>query len=151
MKIISINPIFLAGICNPIFLLGFCILCIVINTVFMQFLHYDSQYRLVNPQHYNVDVITQEDYKQLSNPANRSVKLSSGNTLAKAEAWNTRVLPKYKSVNNGSQYVLVTLRGTAPFMHQWYSGVLPIFIVCSFGLFCAIKQQKQKQMQKEIV
>ena len=128
---------------NPIFLAGFCILLIVINTVFMQFLHYDSQYRLVNPQHYNAEVITQEDYKQLSNPANRSVKLSSGNTLTKTEVWDLRVLGKYKSVNNGSQYVLVTLRGTAPFIRQWYSGVLPIFVVCIFGLFCAIKQRRQ--------
>jgi len=120
-----------------------CILWIAINTVFIQFLHYDSQYRLLNPQHYNVDVITQEDYKQLSNPENRSVKLSSGNTLTKAEIWDSHVLPKYKSVNNGSQYVLVTLRGTAPFIHQWYSGVLPIFVVCIFGLFWGIKQRRQ--------
>ena len=128
--------------------IGVCIiLWIAINTVFMQFLHYDSQYRLLNPQHYNIDVITQEDYKQLSNPENRSVKLSSGNTVIMAEGWDSHVLPKYKPVNNGSQYVLVTLRGTAPFMRQWYSGVLPIFVVCIFGLFCGIKQCRQ--MQKE--
>ena len=128
--------------------IGVCVLWIAINTVFTQFLHYDSQYRLLNPKHYNVDVITQEDYKQLSNSENRSVKLSSGNTLIKAEVWDSLVLPKYKSVNNGTQYVLVTLRGTAPFMRQWYSGVLPIFVVCIFGLFCGIKQHRQ--MQKEL-
>ena len=139
MKFISINSISLAG---------FCILWIAIDTVFMQFLHYDSQYRLLNPQHYNVDVITQEDYKQLSNSENRSVKLSSGNTLTKAEVWDSLVLPKYKSVNNGSQYVLVTLRGTAPFMRRWYSGVVTIFIICIIGLFWGIKQRRQ--MQKEL-
>jgi len=138
MKFISINSISLAG---------FCILLIAINTVFMQFLHYDSQYRLLNPQHYNAKVITQEDYKQLSNPENRSVKLSSGDTLTKAEVWDSHVLPKYKPVNNGSQYVLVTLRGTAPFMRQYYSGVLPIFVVCIFGLFCGIKQHRQTQKE----
>jgi len=135
MKCITINSFFLAG---------FSILWITIHTVFMQFLLYDSQYRSVNPQHYNVRVITQEDYKQLSNPENRSVKLSTGKTVTgRTQAWYSDVLPKYKSVNDGSQYVLVTLRGTAPFMHQWYSGVLPIFVVCVFALFCGIKGRKQ--------
>jgi hypothetical protein len=116
---------------------------IVINTVFMQFLHYDAQNHLLNPQHYDVDVITQEDYKQISNPENKSVELSNGKRyVAKAEGWEANILPKYKPVNNGSQYVLVTLRGTAPFMTQWYSGVIPIFIVCMVGLFWGIKRQK---------
>jgi len=127
---------------NSIFLAGFCILWIAINTVFMQFLHYDSQYRLLNPQHYNVEVITQEDYKQLSNPENRSVNLSSGKTKTKGDTWDSHVLPKYKSVNNGSQYVLVTVKGTAPFIYQWYSGVLPIFVVCIFALFYGIKRRR---------
>ena len=128
---------------NSMFVAGFCIMWIAINTVFMQFLHYDSQYRLLNPQHYNVEVITQADYKQLSNPENRSVTLSSGDTKTKADTWDSHVLPKYKSVNNGSQYVLVTVRGTAPFIYQWYAGVLPIFVVCIFALFCGIKRRKQ--------
>ncbi len=136
MKCISINSMFLAG---------FCILWIAINTVFMQFLHYDSQYRHLNPQHYNVDIITQEDYKQLSNPENRSVNLSNGKTKTKGDKWNSHVLPKYKSANNGSQYVLITVRGTAPFIHHWYSVVLPIFAVCIFALFCDIKGRKQTQ------
>ena len=136
---------------NSLFLAGFSILWITIHTVFMQFLYYDSQYRSVNPQHYNVRVITQEDYKQLSNPENRSVKLSTGKTVTgRTQAWYSDVLPKYKSVNDGSQYVLVTLRGTAPFMHQWYSGVLPIFVVCVFALFCGIKGRKQVKKELNI-
>ena len=134
---------------NSLFLAGFSILWITINTVFMQFLHYDSQYRLLNPQHYNIRVITQEDYKQLSNSENRSVKLSTGKTVTgRTQAWYSDVLPKYKSVNNGSQYVLVTLRGTAPFIHQWYSGVLPILVACIFVLFFNIK--RRKQVKKEL-
>ncbi len=135
---------------NSISLTGFCILLIAINTVFMQFLLYDSQYRLLNPQHYNVDVITQEDYKQLSNPENRSVKLSSGNTLTKAEVWDSHVLPKYKSVNNGSQYVLVTLRGTAPFVRRWYeSAVMPIVaVLLAIPLLNIIIRKRLKEPQK---
>lgn len=130
----------------------FCIVVLIaIQSVFFQFLHYDSQYRHLNPQHYNVDVVTQEDYKQLSSPENRSVKLSSGRLLKKADAWDSLTLPKYKSVNNGSQYVLVTLRGTAPFIHQWYSGVLPIFIICIVGLFWGIKPKRLQEQQENDV
>lgn len=141
----------LKGKRNNIPLVCFCALTamwIISNTVFMRFVHYDSQYRLLNPEHYNVEVITEEDHKQLSNPENRTVTLSSGTTLTKAEIWDSHVLPNYKSVNNGSQYVLVTLRGTAPFMRRWYSGVVTIFIICIIGLFWGIKQRRQ--MQKEL-
>ena len=112
-----------------------CIIWIAVSTVFMRFVHYDSQYRLLNPEHYNVDVITQEDYQQLANPENRSVELTNGRTLKKSDMWDSHVLPKYKPVDEDSRYVLVTLRGTAPFMQQWYSDVLPIAAVCVIGLF----------------
>ena len=111
-----------------------CIMWIAGSTIFMQFVHYDSQYRLLNPDHYNADIITQDDYKQLANPENRSVDLASGRTLKKGDVWDSHVLPKYKPVNDNSQYVLVTLRGTAPFMPLWYQCVLPIAAVCFVGL-----------------
>ena len=139
-------------------LAGFCAVAIVWimgETIFMRFVHYDSQYRLLKPEHYNAEVITQEDYKQLSNPENRSVKLSSGTVLKKAEIWDSHVLPNFKSVNNDSQYVLVTLRGTAPFMPQWYSGVMPIVIgsvvLALFGLIRKRFQGPQKNEEKNIV
>ncbi|MBN1983592.1 MAG: hypothetical protein JW795_18800 [Chitinivibrionales bacterium] len=130
-------------------LLGFCavaIVWIIGETIFMRFVHYDSQYRLLNPEHYNAEVITQEDYKQLSNPENRTVALSNGSTLTKSEIWDSHVLPNYKSVNNDSQYVLVTLRGTAPFMSQWYSGVMPIVIG---GVLLALLGLISKRFQED--
>ena len=130
------------------FFCAFAVMWFIINTVFMRFLHYDSQYRLLNPEHYNVKVITEEDHKQLSNPENRTVTLSSGTTLTKAEKWDSHVLPNFKSVNNSSQYVLVTLRGTAPFMDQWYSGVVPTFIICIIGLVWGIKRKRLKEPKK---
>jgi hypothetical protein len=138
MKSISYNSSLLIAFC-------FCIIVwIAIQSAFFQFLHYDSQYRLLDPDHYNVEVITEEDHKQLSNSENRTVMLSNGTTKIKEDIWDSHVLPKYKSVNNGSQYVLVTLKGTAPFIHQWYSSVLPIFIICIIGLFWGIKSKTVK-------
>ena len=123
-----------------------CFMFIAINTGFIH-LHYDSQNRLLNPENYNVEVVTGEDYKQLSNPENRTVALSNGSKLTKGDRWDPHVLPKYKSVNNGSRYVLVTLRGTAPFVHLWYeSAVMPIVIV---GVVLALYGLKRKRLQEQ--
>ena len=121
-----------------------CITLIVVNTVFMRFLHYDSQYRVLNPAHYNVDVITQDDYQKLTDSEDQSVSLSNGKIVSgRTEAWYSDVLPKYKPVNDSSSYVLVTVRGTAPFIHHWYSGVLPILIVCLLALAYVLRANKQ--------
>jgi hypothetical protein len=56
MKSISYNSSLLIAFC-------FCIIVwIAIQSAFFQFLHYDSQYRLLDPDHYNVEVITEEDH-----------------------------------------------------------------------------------------
>ncbi len=126
----------------------FAVMWIIIDTVFLRFVHYDSQYRLLNPEHYNVEVITEEDHNKLSNPENRTVTLSNGTTLTKGDVWDSRVLKNYKSVNNGSQYVLVTVRGTAPFMDKWYGSITPIFTLCIIGLFWGLKRKRVEEPQK---
>jgi len=139
------------GKVNNIVLAFFCLIVaiwIIGHTVSMRFWHYDSQYRLLNPEHYNVEVITEEDHKQLANPGNRTVTLSNGTTLTKGDIWDSRVLPNYKSVNNDSQHVLVTVRGTAPFMDEWYVNVGPIFIICMMGLLWGIKRKRLEEPQK---
>ena len=128
-----------------------CVTFIAINTVFIHFVHYDSQYRSLNPEHYNVEVVTDEDHKQLSNPENRTVKLSNGGTVTnRSDAFYSHTLPNYKSVNNGSQYVLVTLRGTAPFVSRWYeSAVMPIVAaVFAIPLINIIIRKRLKKTQK---
>ena len=125
-----------------------CIISIVVKTAFMQFLHYDSQYRIMNPKHYNVEVITQDDYKKLSSSEGQSVTLSNDKTVSgRTEAWHSNVLPKYKPVNDSSSYVLVTVRGTAPFIHHWYSGILPILVLCLLALFYGLRANKQAQFE----
>ncbi|MHC4060215.1 MAG: hypothetical protein ACYSUC_05405 [Planctomycetota bacterium] len=135
------NSIPLACFCAVVFM------WIITETVFMRFVHYDSQYRLLNPEHYNVEVITEEDHKKLSNPENKSVMLSSGITLTKGDIWDSRVLPNYKSVKNASQYVLVTVKGTAPFIDRWYSNIIPISIICIIGFFWGMKYKRFEEQQ----
>ena len=127
-----------------------CVIFIAVDTVFIHFVHYDSQNRLLNPEHYNVEVITEEDHRQLSNPENGTATLSNGTTITKGDRWDPHVLPKYKSVNNGSQYVLVTLRGTAPFVRLWYeSAVMPIVIVGIVLALLGLKRKRSQEQQKD--
>jgi len=99
--------------------------------VFMHFVHSEAQYRLLRPEHYNVQVVTAEDYRLLADPMNREVTLSDGTTLGKAPIWDDSVLPNYKPAGNGTHYVLVTTKGTAHFLPY----VSPYFLL--FGFFAA--------------
>jgi hypothetical protein len=80
---------------------------------FARFLHYDAQNRLLAPEHFDVQVVTADDYRKLSDPAVREVALSDGSTFIKAEVWERNVLPNYKPTADGGLYLLVTTKGTA--------------------------------------
>lgn len=116
----------------------------VTNWVFARFLHYHGQYRLLNPEDYNAEIITAEDYAALSNTDTMSVKLSDGREVSKAEQWHTIVLPKYKALDNGRRYVLVTVKGTAPFLPTLESTLLPVFVLLVFGLICTVAGFRNK-------
>jgi hypothetical protein len=137
---------------DSVLLVSFCtitIFMILINTAFMRFWLYDSQNRLVKPEHYDVEIITREDHKQLANPENQTVKLSNGTTKTKGDVWDSLVLQHYKSVNNGSQYVRVTTRGTAAFIQRWYYNIIPILCMCVVGLFIGLKHKRTQETDKE--
>ena len=129
----------------------FCVILmmsIISNTVFMRFWHYDSQYRQLDPEHYNVKVITEQDHKQLANPENRTVKLSNGTSIIKGDVLESLILKNYKPVNNSSLYTLVTIRGTAAFIDQWYGSTISIFTICIIGLFWGLKRKRVEEPQK---
>jgi hypothetical protein len=99
--------------------------------VFARFLHYERQNRSLDPQTYDVRVITTDDYRLLSDPTKRDVTLADGTRFQKAPVWETIVLPKYKAAGDGSHYVLVTTKGTAHVL-PYLEGVLLLF-----GFFAA--------------
>ncbi len=100
----------------------------------MAFLHRDAQARLLAPDHYQVQVVTADDYRRLADPANRVVTLSDGTTLEKAPIWDEIVLPNYKPVCEGRYYVLVTTTGTAHYL----SYVGPQFLMIGFFAACGL-------------
>jgi len=103
--------------------------------VFVRFIHYHSQNRHLRPDDYRAEVISQEDYQELSNPKNSAVSLSNGTKMIKGDKWDSITLPNYKTIDGGSKYVLVTLKGTAPFVSIWLTWALPVLVVSLMGLF----------------
>jgi len=121
------------------------LLCSVVSSwIMMQFIYRDAQYRLMDPQHYIVQVVTAADYHNLANPANRKVCLSDGHTIHKAPIWDDVVLPKYKPTDDGRFYVLVTTKGTAH-VFPYVAGDLFLFgIVAAWGLLISLWNLRQK-------
>ena len=124
----------------------FCVLLMAVLGCWhsLQFVHWDAQYRSMDPQHYIVEVVTATDYHNLADPANREVKLSNGHTIQKAPIWEETILPKYKPTDDGRFYVLVTTKGTAHVL-PYVSGYLfmfGFFAVC--GLVLSLWNSRQK-------
>ncbi len=115
-------------------ILAICILNIFTSWIFIRFIHYHSQNRILNPNDYDVQVLTEKDYQKLSDPANRDVTLSDGIFFGKTELWYSKVLPKYKLINNSDQCILVTIKGTAPFVQYWESTTIPLVVILIIAL-----------------
>lgn len=113
-----------------------CCIWILWGWVFVRFIHYHSQNRLLKPDDYTAEVVSQEDYRELSNPKNREISLSNETQMVKRDKWDSIVLPNYKAIDGGSKYVLVTLKGTAPFVSDWLMWALPIYtcFVCDWSV-----------------
>ncbi len=126
-------------------LIAICIGNIFVSWIFIRFLHYHSQNRSLNPNDYDVQVLTEEDYLKLSDPANQEVTLSDGILFGKTELWYSKVLPKYKLVNNSDQYVLVTIKGTAPFVQYWEFTIIPLVVILIIGLVINISGYRYKK------
>ncbi len=116
-------------------LLAACLIMIFTAWLFIRFIHYHSQHRILNPNDYNVQVLTEDDYRKLSEPTNQEVTLSDGTTVVdRAEIWYSKVFPKYKAVKGSGQYVLVTIKGTAPYVQYWESTIIPLVVILILAL-----------------
>ena len=115
-------------------LIGVCLMMIFTSWIFIRFVHYHSQYRSLNPNDYDVQILTEDDYQKLSDPANKEVTLSDGKLFSKTDLWYSKVLPNYKAVKENGRYVLVTIKGTAPFVPYWESTAIPLAAILIIAL-----------------
>ena len=106
----------------------------VTGWAFARFVHYHSQNRLLRPADYEAEVVSAADYARLSDPTATSARLSDGTEVTKGEIWHSAVLPNYKPLDGGNRYVLVTVKGTAPFLPTLEATLIPVLIVLVIGL-----------------
>ena len=118
----------------------FCLLWIGICWGFVRFVHHDSQYQLLSPDDYQVEVISQGDFQNLTGHENHQPTLSSSQQPIQADLWQTGALPYYKAVKDNSHYTLVTVKGTGPFVHYWEAVMIPIFFLSFIALVGALKK-----------
>jgi hypothetical protein len=126
------GPLTRSTILSAIFIMLF--LQVVCSWAFLRFVHARAQYRSLAPELYDVEVLTVDDYRRLSDPAQREVKLSDGRTVIKAAIWDKLMPQKYKATGDGNHYVLVTTKGTAHVLGY----VEPYFILFGFAAICGV-------------
>jgi hypothetical protein len=105
-----------------------CVMWIIIYNLGTHFLHRRVNALPYNPKYFDAEVVTQEDYLKLSRSGARTVELSNGVIINKNESWDFDILPKYKSVNNNSQYVLVKFKDQIYTKFDFWLIVGPIFL-----------------------
>jgi len=126
-----------------------CCVWILWGWVFVRFIHYRWQNRLVKPDDYTAEVVSQEDYRGLSNAENREITLSNGTQMVKGDKWDSIVLPNYKAIDGGSKYVLVRLKGTAPFVSDWLMWALPILVLSVIGVLISFSAYRSERSKPE--
>jgi len=103
----------------------------------------NAQNRVLKPEHYEVQLVTAEEYRQISDPTVKNVPLSDGSTMSKFDAY---VPTGYKPTPTKDQYVLVTTNGTAhiiPYAEPYF--VLFGFLACCGFMACIWSPEANRQ------
>lgn len=108
-----------------VFAIGmFTLAWIIPNAIFVCFVHHDSQNKVLSPKDYDIQILTASDYEKVISPEKTSITTFDGSIISKSDQWNME--DKYKSIQNGSQYVLITTKGTAHLIDFWLSTIIPV-------------------------
>ena len=119
---------------------------LISSWVFVRFVHYKAQYRILEPETYLVQLITPDDYALLQDQTKESVTLSDGSTYSDRQSSFYRyVIGNYKRV--GDHYFLVKTVGTSHYYHRWISDMVPLMIPTVLGLIAAtIHRRRQRPL-----
>ena len=85
------------------------------DAVLMRYVHYHSQNRSLQPGDYDIQVVTAEEYRGLSDSEQATVQLSDGSVLTKAVVWDSST---FTPVRDGTLFAQVTTKGTAHLLEQ---------------------------------
>ena len=116
---------------------------LLISWAFVRLVHYKAQHRYLPKGSFTVEVITEDDYKLLSDRTLDEVKLSNGTTVSDRQPVFYEVaLPNY--VRSGDHYVSVTSLGTASYYYLWLKDFLPLLLLSCIALVMAFREQRRQ-------
>jgi hypothetical protein len=122
----------------------------VSSWVVVRFVHYDAQYRALEPDTYQAKIITPEDYALLQDSTKESVTLSDGSTYSDRQpSFYEHMIPSYKQI--GDHYLLVTTIGTSHYYYRWISDMVPLMIPIILGVIAATLHYRRQTLATESV
>jgi len=113
-----------------------------ITWCFVRYVHYDRQNHIMEPEYYDCEILSADEFAVISDPANRVVRLPDGGQMTKSEVWETIVLPNYKPIRDGNYWVLVTTKGTGHLLWRWQTDMLPILMVALLGFLASWARER---------
>ena len=118
--------------------------------VFVRFVHYDAQYRALEPDTYQAKIISPEDYALLQDSTKESVTLSDGSTYSDRQ-------PSFYNISSqiinrsADHYLLVKTFGTSHYYHRWISDMVPLMIPIVLGVIAATLHYRRQTLATESV
>jgi hypothetical protein len=129
----------------PVLIFWMLLVDIIGTWAFMRFVHYDAQNSNLAPEFYNVELLTERDFKSLSDPQQEQVTLSDGTTHRKAPLWYERTLPNYKRSTDGKHYILVTTKGTSYLLPTMQPHLIKFGIWAALGLAVCVWNERRRR------
>ena len=121
---------------------------ILVSWIFVRFVHYDAQNRVLPPSSYRISIISDEDFARLGDKTLDTVELSDGTKFSdRQQSFYDSTLPNYKPLDGG-QHVLVTTIGTRHFYRYWCGEMFPFMFFIAVTLVLATRNLRNQQPSK---
>jgi hypothetical protein len=98
--------------------------------IFARYVHYHSQNRHLNPNDYEIMVVSDAEYDAIVDPDQTRITLQNGSEFIKGTHWNAS---GFKALGSNAGYARVTTKGTAHHLNRTTSDLLPPFLLALFG------------------
>jgi hypothetical protein len=114
--------------------------------IFARYVHYHSQNRNLNPNDYEIMVVSNAEYDALVDPDQTKVTLQNGSEFIKGPHWNAS---GFKALAGNAGYARVTTKGTAHHLSRTTSDLLPPFLLALFGVVLSLRHSTKNQTRAE--
>ena len=117
-----------------------------ISWIFTRYVHYHSQNRSLNPEDYEIMVVSAADYAALADPKQTTVALQDGSEITKGEKWE---VSSFKALPGDTAFAKVTTKGTAHHLSRTTTDLLPPFLLALFGAVLSLLSGSRDKTKAE--